>query len=85
MHCFVLRKLLDHLQVSNLTLVCQDWGGLVGLTVVKDAPELFASLVIMNTGLPNPILDFNEDMGHPFSGPLPFFTLLQGVILVYDS
>ena len=27
-------------------------GGLTGLSVVKDAPDLFSSLVIMNTGLP---------------------------------
>jgi len=48
----VLRKLLDHLQLKEITLVCQDWGGLTGLSVVKDAPKMFSSLVIMNTGIP---------------------------------
>lgn len=35
-----------------MTLVCQDWGGITGLTVVKDSPHFFARLVIMNTALP---------------------------------
>ena len=63
MHCMVLRKLLDHLDVKDITLVCQDWGGLTGLTVVKDAPDRFSNLVIMNTGLPAPILDLSDDQG----------------------
>ena len=57
LHCLVLRKLLDHLALKEVSLVCQDWGGLTGLSVVKDTPETFASLVIMNTGLPAPGLD----------------------------
>lgn len=52
-HTMSLRLLLDHLKVSQLTLVCQDWGGLTGLSVVKDCPQLFSRLVIMNTGLPS--------------------------------
>ena len=43
---------------GNVTLVCQDWGGLVGLSVVKESPEVFSNLVIMNTGLP-----IGEDQG----------------------
>ena len=47
--------------MKDLTLVCQDWGGLTGLSVVKDAPERFSSLVIMNTGLPSPVFDFRDE------------------------
>lgn len=43
---------LTGLDLSNLTLVCQDWGGLIGLRLVGDFPERFARLVIANTGLP---------------------------------
>jgi len=43
---------------NNVTLVCQDWGGLVGLSVVKETPDVFSNLVIMNTGLP-----IGEDQG----------------------
>lgn len=60
LHCLVLRKLLDHLRLTEVTLVCQDWGGLTGLSVVKDAPDIFSSLVIMNTGLPTGFDIFKE-------------------------
>ena len=52
LHCMTLRLLLDHLRLRDITLVCQDWGGLTGLPVVRDCPHLFSRLVIMNTGLP---------------------------------
>jgi haloalkane dehalogenase len=38
--------------LSNITLFCQDWGGLIGLRLVAAFPERFARLVIANTGLP---------------------------------
>jgi len=53
LHCMSIRLLLDHLKLKNVTLVCQDWGGLTGLNVVKDCPDLFSRLVVMNTGLPS--------------------------------
>lgn len=52
LHRMTLRLLLDNLGVSNVTLVCQDWGGITGLSVVKDSPHFFSRLVVMNTGLP---------------------------------
>ncbi|HSR97936.1 MAG TPA: haloalkane dehalogenase [Kofleriaceae bacterium] len=36
----------------GLHLVCQDWGGLLGLRLVAEHPEAFASVVAMNTSLP---------------------------------
>jgi len=90
MHCMTLRKLLDHLDVKDITLVCQDWGGLTGLSVVKDAPDRFSNLVIMNTGLPSPILDLSDDMGGEKSvsiskkiqGFLPFILWRSCVMLI---
>ncbi|NWG46236.1 MAG: haloalkane dehalogenase [Alphaproteobacteria bacterium] len=38
--------------LKNITLFCQDWGGLIGLRLVAAFPERFARLVIANTGLP---------------------------------
>jgi haloalkane dehalogenase len=35
-----------------VTLVCQDWGGLIGLRLVADHPERFARVVTANTFLP---------------------------------
>ncbi len=44
---------LTGLNLTGLTLMCQDWGGLIGLRLVADQPERFARLVIANTGLPS--------------------------------
>lgn len=38
--------------LSGLTLVCQDWGGLIGLRLVAAHPDRFARVVVANTGLP---------------------------------
>jgi len=44
---------LTALNLKNITLVCQDWGGLIGLRVVADHPDRFARIVVANTGLPD--------------------------------
>ncbi len=38
--------------LNNITLVCQDWGGLIGLRLVAEMPERFKAIVAANTGLP---------------------------------
>jgi haloalkane dehalogenase len=40
------------LDLSNVTLVVQDWGGLLGLTLPMEGPERFSRLIVMNTALP---------------------------------
>ncbi len=45
-------ELIEKLDLKQVTLVCQDWGGILGLPVAMDLEERFARLVIMNTGLP---------------------------------
>jgi haloalkane dehalogenase len=52
MHRDALVAFLDALDLQNITLVCQDWGGLLGLQIAGQLPERFARLVIMNTFLP---------------------------------
>ncbi|MTE16170.1 haloalkane dehalogenase [Nocardia aurantiaca] len=42
----------DHLDLTEVTLVGQDWGGLIGLRLAAEHPDRFASLVVANTGLP---------------------------------
>ena len=44
---------LTGLDLKNVTLVCQDWGGLIGLRLAAAFPDRFARLVIANTGLPD--------------------------------
>ncbi|OAO00634.1 haloalkane dehalogenase [Sphingomonadales bacterium EhC05] len=41
------------MDISGVTLMCQDWGGLIGLRLVADNVDRFARLVIANTGLPS--------------------------------
>lgn len=41
-----------HLDLKNITLVCQDWGGILGLTLPMEMPDRFTRLIVMNTGLP---------------------------------
>jgi haloalkane dehalogenase len=43
----------DVLDLRDVTLVGQDWGGLIGLRLAAEHPERFAGLVVANTGLPN--------------------------------
>ncbi|WP_116452161.1 haloalkane dehalogenase [Blastococcus litoris] len=44
--------LLDRLDLHHVTLVGQDWGGLIGLRLVAEHPDRFARVVVANTGLP---------------------------------
>jgi len=44
--------LFDRLDLRGITLVCQDWGGLLGLRLVGEHPDRFARVVAANTGLP---------------------------------
>src|SRR4051794_1208302 len=42
----------DALDLRDVTLVGQDWGGLIGLRLVAENPDRFARVVAANTGLP---------------------------------
>ena len=44
--------LFDGLDLRDVTLVCQDWGGLIGLRLVAEHPERFRRVAVANTGLP---------------------------------
>jgi haloalkane dehalogenase len=44
---------LEALDLRDITLVGQDWGGLIGLRLVAAHPERFARVVAANTGLPD--------------------------------
>jgi haloalkane dehalogenase len=43
----------DVLDLSDVTLVCQDWGGLIGLRLAAEHPDRFARICAANTGLPD--------------------------------
>jgi len=51
-HVNWMRGVLEGLDLRQATLVCQDWGGLIGLRLVAEHPERFARVVAANTFLP---------------------------------
>ncbi len=53
LHRAALLRVIDGLGLEDVTLVVQDWGGLMGLSVAAlDVPDRIKRLVIMNTFLP---------------------------------
>lgn len=50
-HRDMMLALIERLDLSAVTLVCQDWGGLLGLTIPMDMPERFDRLLVMNTAI----------------------------------
>ncbi len=69
-HVFWTGLLLDQLDLRDITLVCQDWGGLIGLRLVAEMEHRFAAVVAGNTMLP----------GFPARHPA-----LQGVVGVRET
>ncbi len=51
-HADVMTGLIESLDLREITLVGQDWGGLIGLRIAAENPERFARIVVANTGLP---------------------------------
>ena len=51
-HRNMMVALVEALDLKNITLVCQDWGGILGLTIPMDMPERFERLIVMNTAIP---------------------------------
>jgi len=50
-HVESITRLVEHLDLRDITLVVQDWGGPVGFAFAVDAPERVARLVVLNTGI----------------------------------
>jgi len=70
---------LDGLNVEGINLVCQDWGGLIGLRLVADRPESFSRVVVANTGLPTGDIPLGEAFmaWRKFSQEIPEFNVGQ--------
>jgi haloalkane dehalogenase len=50
-HRDMLLSFVERLDLKNVMLICQDWGGIFGLTLPMAQPERFTRLLVMNTGL----------------------------------
>jgi haloalkane dehalogenase len=51
-HLDWVRQVIIQLNLQDITLVCQDWGGLLGLRLVAEHTDLFARVLAANTMLP---------------------------------
>ena len=51
-HRDMLMEFIQRLDLKNITLVVQDWGGLLGLTLPHAMPDRFNRLLVMNTAIP---------------------------------
>lgn len=98
-HVDWMRAAIDQLDLAEITLVCQDWGGLIGLRLVAEKPERFARVVAANTGLPTGDMPMSDAFlaWRKYSQEVPDFnvgTLINGacqgslpedVIASYDA
>jgi pimeloyl-ACP methyl ester carboxylesterase len=71
-HRDMMLALVERLDLQQVTLVCQDWGGLLGLTLPPDMPDRFERLIVMNTTLAtgsSPSQGFNAWKAYSASQP----------------
>jgi len=82
LHYDAVEEFAETLDLTGVTLVCQDWGGIVGLPVAVDNEERFARLVPMNTDCPTGTAEMADEW-HDFrefvesADPLPIGMLIQ--------
>jgi haloalkane dehalogenase len=50
-HRDALLNFIEQLNLTNVTLVVQDWGGILGLTLPLASPSRYKRLIVMNTDL----------------------------------
>ncbi|MBQ4818517.1 haloalkane dehalogenase [Aquimarina sp. MMG016] len=61
LHFRSLDNFIHKLELKDITLIVQDWGGLLGLPLLAEYPDLFKRVVILNTFLPT-----GKKMSFPF-------------------
>ena len=73
--------MFELLGLRDVTLFCQDWGGLLSLRIVAFEPELFARVMVANTGLPvgGPDSNFVPGDGPRLRAASVFAHLWQGL------
>ncbi|MEL6793152.1 MAG: haloalkane dehalogenase [Pseudomonadota bacterium] len=74
---------LEATDLRNVTLICQDWGGLIGLRLAAEHPDRFDRIVAANTFLPTGDRDPGEafKQWRAFSQTVPEFPaggIIQG-------
>lgn len=59
-HVDWIQSFIDQLKLTEITLVCQDWGGLIGLRLVAENPDRFSRVIAANTMLPTGDFDLGD-------------------------
>ncbi len=59
-HSESITYLIQNLEIERITLICQDWGGPIGLRQAVDMPARFDRLAIMNTWLHHPEYQYTQ-------------------------
>ncbi len=59
-HRNAMLSFIETMNLKNITLVCQDWGGILGLTLPMEMPDRFSRLIVMNTALGTGDVDLSE-------------------------
>ncbi len=101
LHYDKLLGLIEALDLQHITLICQDWGGLLGLAIAANQSERFARLVVLNTFLPTgeeKISDaflqwraFSQkvgtamQVGRLIAQTITHFELAEDIIAAYDA
>ena len=62
-HVAWMAEVIEQLELRDITLVGQDWGGLIGLRLATEHSERFSRIVAANTGLPTG----DQDLGEAFA------------------
>ena len=70
-HTANITRLVQHLELQNITLFVQDWGGPTGLAQYAQMPERFSRLVIMNTWLHHAEYDYSPAIQQWITQNLP--------------
>jgi haloalkane dehalogenase len=98
-HVDWMRAWLEYVDLENITLFCQDWGGLIGLRLAAEHPHRFARIVVANTALPTGEISLGDAFyaWREYSQTVPDFragSILQGatvgdlddaVVAAYDA
>jgi haloalkane dehalogenase len=51
-HLNSIKNLIDKLDLQDITIIVQDWGGLIGLGLLGQYPDRFKRVIVLNTFLP---------------------------------
>lgn len=86
-HRASLLRLLERLDLDNITVVCQDWGGLLGLTLPLAMPDRITRIIAMNTilctgemPLPQAFTDWKQ-----WAADHPDMDIAQAVAFIDDT